>query len=85
MPNIQSAKKRQLQSEKRRLRNRTKLIATRNLVKKMKKLTSKEEALKLIPRMSSMFDRLAKHGIIHKNNAANRKSKLTRWANALKG
>jgi len=33
--------------------------------------------------VSSMLDRLAKKSIIHKNKAANNKSKLTKLVNAL--
>ncbi|MDW8157889.1 MAG: 30S ribosomal protein S20 [Bacteroidia bacterium] len=63
MPNIKSAKKRLIQSEKRRLRNRTRLIATRNMIKKLKKLKTKEEAAALLPKVVSMLDRLAKKRI----------------------
>jgi small subunit ribosomal protein S20 len=83
MPNIKSAKKRLVQSEKRRLRNRTRLIATRNMIKKLKKMQSKQEAATILPKVVSMLDRLAKRNIIHKNNASNHKSKLTKWFNAL--
>lgn len=83
MPNIKSAKKRLVQGEKRRLRNRTRLIATRNMVKRLKKMQNKQEAVAILPTVVSMLDRLAKRNIIHKNNASNHKSKLTRWVNAL--
>jgi small subunit ribosomal protein S20 len=83
MPNIKSAKKRLLQSEKARLRNRTRLVATRNVIKKLRKLTDQAEAQLLLPRVVSMLDKLAKYHIIHKNNAANHKSKLTKFVNRL--
>jgi small subunit ribosomal protein S20 len=36
-----------------------------------------------LPEVISMIDKLAKKGIIHKNKAANIKSKLTRRVNGL--
>jgi small subunit ribosomal protein S20 len=78
MPNIKSAIKRTRQNEVRRLRNRTKLVATRNLVKRFRKLTSKTEAQTLLPIVFSKLDKLAKHRIIHPNKASNQKSKLSR-------
>ena len=83
MPNIKSAKKRLLQAEKARLRNRTRLVATRNLVKKLRKTTDKPTAASLLPKVVSLLDKLAKYNIIHKNNAANQKSKLTKFVNKL--
>ena len=43
----------------------------------------KKEALKMLPRVSAMLDKLTKTNIIHKNKAANLKSKLTKHVNAL--
>jgi small subunit ribosomal protein S20 len=83
MPNIKSAKKRLLQAEKARLRNRTRLVSTRNMVKRLRKTTDKAVATALLPKVVSMLDKLAKYRIIHRNNAANHKSKLTRFVNRL--
>lgn len=83
MANIKSAMKRVRQSHKRRLRNRYKLISTRNLINELRAQTSKENAEKLWPRVESSLDRLAKHNIIHRNKAANQKSKLRRFVNTL--
>ncbi|GAD05130.1 SSU ribosomal protein S20p [Porphyromonas crevioricanis JCM 15906] len=41
-------------------------------------MEDRAEAEKLLPSMSSMLDKLAKRNIIHKNKAANLKSKLAR-------
>ncbi|MEJ7658433.1 MAG: 30S ribosomal protein S20 [Hymenobacter sp.] len=46
-------------------------------------LTDKTAAQELLRKVSSMLDRLAKKNIIHKNKAANNKSKLTKLVNAL--
>jgi len=83
MANHQSAKKRIRQSEKRRLHNKYYAKSTRNAVKKLRLTTEKEEAVKLLPKVSSLIDKLAKRNIIHKNKASNLKSKLTRHVNKL--
>lgn len=83
MPNIKSAKKRLLQSEKRRLRNRTRLVATRNMIKRLQRTTDKAEAETLRRKVASMLDKLAQRNIIHKNNAANKKSALDKLVNSL--
>jgi len=46
-------------------------------------MTEKEIAEKFLPTVISMIDRLAKRNIIHKNKAANLKSKLTKHVNNL--
>lgn len=83
MANIKSAIKRVRQNHKRRLRNRYKLITTRNLINELRKQTVKTEAEQMWPRIESSLDRLAKHNIIHRNKAANQKSKLRRFVNGL--
>jgi small subunit ribosomal protein S20 len=83
MPNIKSAAKRHKQSEIRRLRNRTQLVATRNLIKKLLKISTKTEAEQLYPTVVSRLDRLAQKRIIHKNTAANQKSRLALFVNRL--
>jgi small subunit ribosomal protein S20 len=83
MPNIKSAKKRVRQSEKRRLRNRYRLVTTRNLIKKLLKTKEAEAAQAMLPEITSALDRLAVKRIIHRNKAANQKSRLTRFVNSL--
>ncbi len=83
MAHHQSAKKRIRQSEKRRLHNKYYAKTTRNAVKELRLTTEKETARELLPKVSSLIDKLAKRNIIHKNKAANLKSKLTRHVNKL--
>jgi small subunit ribosomal protein S20 len=83
MPNIKSAEKRVRQIAKRRLLNRYKLVTTRNEMKKLLAQTEGEAAQAMMPRVASLLDRLAKHKIIHKNNAANQKGRLARFINDL--
>ncbi len=78
MANHQSSKKRIRQTEKRRLRNKYYAVTTRNAVRKLRALTDKKEAEEMLPKVSSLLDKLAKRNIIHKNKAANIKSKLSK-------
>ena len=52
-------------------------------MKKLRDLTDKKEAEKLLPEVSSMLDKLAKKNIIHANKAANLKSGLKKHVAAL--
>ena len=72
-----SAKKRIRQNELRRLHNRYYSRSARNAVKLLRNTKEKEAAAELLPKVSSILDRLAKKNIIHKNKAANLKSSLT--------
>ncbi len=83
MPHHKSAKKRLRQNQKRRLHNRYYAKSTRTAIKKLRKLHNKDEALQKLPQVISMIDKLAKRNIIHKNKAANLKSKLMRFVNKL--
>lgn len=83
MPNIKSAAKRMRQTAKRRLLNRTRLVTARNLMKKIRKISDKQQAITLLPTLNSQLDRLANRNIIHKKTAANYKAKLTRYVNKL--
>jgi small subunit ribosomal protein S20 len=51
----------------------------RNEVKKFRALTSKFEAEGQLSKLYSIIDKVAKRGIIHKNKAANLKSKLSKF------
>ena len=83
MANHKSALKRIRSSESKRLRNRYQAKTTRTFVKRLKQTTDKKEAEALLKKVSSMLDKLAKRNIIHKNKAANNKSKLTKMVNNL--
>jgi small subunit ribosomal protein S20 len=77
MANHKSALKRIRANATKRLRNRYQAKTTRTFIKRLRNAVSKEEALALLPKVTSMLDRLAKKNVIHKNKAANNKSKLT--------
>ena len=83
MANHKSSIKRIRQTEKRRLHNRYYAKNMRNEVNKFRALTDKSEAENQLPMMYHIIDKVAKRGIIHKNKAANLKSKLTKFMNKL--
>lgn len=76
MANHKSSLKRIRQEEKRRLHNRYYAKTMRNAVKKLRATTDKAEAVAMYSGVQKMLDKLAKTNIIHKNKAANLKSKL---------
>jgi small subunit ribosomal protein S20 len=78
MANHSSAKKRIRNNATKRLRNRYQAKTTRTLAKRLRESTVKSEAEALLKEVSSMLDKLAKRSIIHKNKAANQKSKLAK-------
>lgn len=79
-----SAQKRIRQTETRRLKNRYYARTMRNAVKKLRETTEKAAAEELLPKVTSMLDKLVKTNIIHKNKAANLKSSLTKHVTELK-
>ncbi len=83
MANHKSAIKRIRANATKRLRNRYQAKTTRNAIKRLRSTSSKSEASELLKKVTSMLDRLAKKNVIHKNKAANNKSKLTKFVNSL--
>ena len=83
MANHSATKKDVRQAAKRRERNKYYGKTTRNAIRDLKAAKGKEMKDQF-PEVASMIDKLAKRGIIHKNKAANLKSKLARKANAAK-
>ncbi len=83
MANHKATKKDVRQSTKRRERNRYNGKTTRNAIRDLKTVSDKASAGKELPEVISMIDKLAKNGVIHKNKAANLKSKLTKRVNKL--
>lgn len=84
MPITKSAQKALRQNKRRRTRNLRRFNVLRDTVKKIKKLMSenkKEEAIKLLPTAYKAIDKAAKTGVIKKNNAARKKSRLTKLIN----
>ena len=84
MANHSATKKDARQSAKRAERNKYYGKTTRNAIRDLREVKEKGEAGKKLLDVTSMIDKLAKKGVIHKNKAANLKSKLTRRVNAVK-
>ncbi|HDZ12668.1 MAG TPA: 30S ribosomal protein S20, partial [Bacteroidetes bacterium] len=76
-----SAIKRIRTNEKARLRNKHYRSLMKTAIKKVRLAETKEIASANLNNAISILDRLAVKGIIHKNNAANKKSKLTQLVN----
>lgn len=83
MANHKSAIKRIRSNDTKRLRNKYQAKTTRNAVKKLRNANNKKEATELLPKVTSLLDKLAKNNVIHKKKAANLKSKLTMHVNSL--
>lgn len=83
LPNIKSAKKRVAVSEVRRLRNRSQRSKLRTLVKNTQLAmdTDLEKARNLLTLTIKELDQAASKGLIHKNTAARKKSRLMRKFN----
>lgn len=84
MANHKSSIKRIRSSDAKRLRNRYQAKTMRNALKDLREDESKTSAIVKLPKVVAMVDKLAKKNVIHKNKAANLKSKLTKKVNALK-
>lgn len=78
MANHKSAQKRIRSNAAKRLKNRYQAKTTRTLIKTVRSSTDKAEAQTLFNKVSSLLDKLAKKNVIHKNKAANQKSKLAK-------
>ncbi|MEJ5314284.1 MULTISPECIES: 30S ribosomal protein S20 [Anaerolinea] len=86
MANIKSQIKRNKQNEKRRIRNRIVRGKARTAIAKAREAIatqSVEEAKQAVLLAISSLDRAASKGVIHKNNAARRKSRLMKRLAAL--
>ena len=65
------------------LNNKYQHKTTRTAIQKLREETDKKKAVKLLPYVSSLLDKLAKKNIIHKKKASNVKSNLTKHVNSL--
>jgi small subunit ribosomal protein S20 len=83
MANHKSSKKRIRSNETRKAQNRYQARTVRNAVKNLRANEVKEEVVKNLPGVVSNLDKLAKKSVIHKNKAANLKSKVMKKANAM--
>ncbi|MDQ4149268.1 MAG: 30S ribosomal protein S20 [Actinomycetota bacterium] len=88
MANIKSQKKRNLTNEKRRVRNREVRTALKTYIKRFQRaLDGGDPDLTIAEfrKASTELDRAVSKGVIHPNNAANRKSAMAKRLNATQG
>ena len=86
MANIKSQIKRNRQNEKRRLRNKSVKSALKTSVRKFNEAAAGgdvEQATMLLRDASRKLDKAASKGVIHKNQAANRKSAIAKRLSSL--
>ncbi|VEW12350.1 30S ribosomal protein S20 [Brevibacterium casei] len=86
LANIKSQMKRIKTNEKARLRNKAVRTEVRGLVRNVRESIAagnKDEAQQAYAVAARKLDKAVSKGVLHKNNAANRKSKLAKQINAL--
>ncbi|MDR2255827.1 30S ribosomal protein S20 [Galactobacter valiniphilus] len=86
MANIKSQKKRILTNEKARQRNNAVKSELRTAINKVNAAVAagdKEAATPALASASRKLDKAVSKGVIHRNNAANRKSAISKKVNAL--
>lgn len=86
MANIKSQIKRIKQNEKRRMRNKAVKSGLRTAIRKFREAVAngdREVALTELRTASRQLDKAASKGVIHSNQAANKKSALATAANGL--
>ena len=86
MANIKSQEKRNRTNERRRLRNKSVKSSLHTAVRGFREAIEagdKDKAGELLTTTSRKLDKAASKGVIHKNQAANRKSALARALNKI--
>ena len=86
MANIKSQIKRNKQNEKRHERNKAVKSGLKTAIRKFREALDsgdKDQALTLGREANRQLDKAASKGVIHKNQAANRKSAISKTASSL--
>jgi len=83
MANHKSAKKRIRSNEKKRVMNKNNASKIKSTMKKVLDSKKPEEAEKVYKEAVALLDKSATRGRIHRNNAARKKSQLTKYVNGL--
>lgn len=83
MSRNKSAIKRTRQNIKRNEHNRTRRSKMRTLIKKVFDSSDKAQAEAALKDATSFIDRMSVKGVVHKNNAARKKARLTKYVNNL--
>ena len=85
MANIKSAKKRVLTSRVRQERNKAVKSSVKTAIKKVEaavKAADKDAAAKELLNATSIIDKAAKKGVLHKNNASRKVARLAKLVNS---
>ena len=86
MANHKSAIKRARQSDERRVRNRSRKTRMKNVIRDLEEAIagkSPEKAAEQLKKAASVIAKTASKGVVHRNTASRRISRLTRGVNAL--
>jgi len=83
MAHHKSALKRIRQSRKARIYNRQNKKLVKFAIREVREAKTYEEAVEKLRKAMSILDKVAARGVIHKNNAANKKSALTKLVKKL--
>ena len=78
-----SALKRIRQSRKRRIYNRANKKQLKLAIRNVREAKTYDEGVEMLKKAYSVLDKVSAKGIIHKNNAANKKSSLTAYVKKL--
>jgi small subunit ribosomal protein S20 len=84
MAHHKSALKRIRQSQKKRLYNREYKKKLKEAIKAVRNAENIEEASEKMVAAKKILDKVSARRIVHKNTAANKKSKLAKYVNSLK-
>lgn len=79
-----SAERQARRSLKHRERNRAYMSKMKTAIKRVRQSKEKDKAAVELRKVVKLLDQLSSKGIIHKNNAANKKSSLTKFVASLK-
>lgn len=88
MANIKSAIKRAKKAKKSNLQNRIQKSTLKTTIKSFEAFLASEkveDAKNFLPTLIKKIDKAAAKGLLHKKNAANKKSRFTKMLNSIKG
>ncbi|MBI5476623.1 MAG: 30S ribosomal protein S20 [Ignavibacteriales bacterium] len=79
-----SAERQARKALKNRIRNRAYASKMKTAIKRVRDAKEKEKASAELKKAVKLLDQMAAKGLIHSNNAANKKSSLTKFVSSLK-
>lgn len=83
MPQHKSCEKRMRTSAKQRSRNRAYRSMLKKAIREVREAETHDDAAKALLNANKVLDRVAGKGIIHKNRAADRKSRLAAYVHSM--